>query len=31
VIFLQGEAPAVSYADKQGKYQKQTGITLPKL
>jgi dCTP deaminase len=31
VIFLQGEAPTVSYADKQGKYQKQTGITLPKL
>ena len=31
VIFFQGEAPAVSYADKQGKYQKQTGITLPKL
>lgn len=31
VIFLQGEAPSVSYADKQGKYQHQTGITLPKL
>ena len=31
VIFLKGEAPAVSYADKQGKYQRQTGITLPKL
>lgn len=31
VIFLHGEAPSVSYADKQGKYQHQTGITLPKL
>ena len=31
VIFLQGEAPRVSYADKRGKYQKQTGITLPRL
>jgi len=31
VVFLQGEAPTVSYADKRGKYQKQTGITLPKL
>lgn len=31
VIFFQGEAPSVSYADRQGKYQKQTGITLPKL
>ena len=31
VIFFQGEAPRISYADKRGKYQKQTGITLPKL
>ncbi len=31
VVFLQGEAPAVSYADKQGKYQHQRGITLPRL
>ncbi len=31
VIFLKGEAPAVSYADKGGKYQHQRGITLPKL
>jgi dCTP deaminase len=31
VIFFQGEPPSISYADKQGKYQKQTGITLPKL
>lgn len=31
VIFLKGEAPAVSYADKEGKYQKQRGITLPRL
>ena len=31
VLFLQGEDPLISYADKQGKYQGQTGITLPKL
>ena len=31
VVFLQGEAPEVSYADKQGKYQQQEGITLPRL
>lgn len=30
VLFLKGEAPAVSYADKRGKYQHQRGITLPK-
>jgi len=32
VIFFQGDEPCeVSYADKKGKYQKQTSITLPKL
>ena len=32
VLFLQGNAPPeVSYRDKRGKYQGQTGITLPKL
>jgi dCTP deaminase len=31
VLFFQGdEYPWVSYADRNGKYQKQTGITLPK-
>jgi len=31
VVFLQGEQPEVSYADKKGKYQRQEGITLPRL
>lgn len=31
VLFFQGEAPEISYADRKGKYQAQTGITLPKL
>lgn len=31
VVFLQGESPEVSYADKAGKYQKQRGITLPRM
>lgn len=32
VLFFQGDAPCeVSYQDKKGKYQKQTGITLPKI
>ncbi len=32
VLFLQGNAPPdVSYRDKRGKYQAQTGITLPKI
>ena len=31
VLFFEGEAPEVSYADRSGKYQKQTGITLPRL
>ena len=31
-IFLQGnESPEVSYADRKGKYQGQTGVTLPKV
>ncbi len=31
-IFLEGnEAPEVSYADKNGKYQDQKGVTLPKV
>jgi dCTP deaminase len=31
VLFFEGEAPEVSYADRKGKYQAQTGITLPKI
>jgi len=32
VLFFEGdEPPDVSYADKKGKYQKQIGVTLPKL
>ena len=32
VLFLESDEPCeVSYRDKQGKYQKQTGITLPKV
>jgi len=32
VLFFKGdEPPLVSYKDKQGKYQGQTGVTLPKL
>ena len=31
VVFLQGETPEVSYADKAGKYQHQKGITLPRM
>jgi dCTP deaminase len=32
VLFFEGDEPPVtSYADKKGKYQKQTGVTLPKL
>ena len=31
-LFYKGEAPPeVSYKDRQGKYMKQTGVTLPKL
>lgn len=32
VLFLQGDTPCeVTYADKKGKYQSQTGITLPRI
>ena len=31
VLFFEGEQPEVSYADRQGKYQAQTGITLPRV
>ena len=32
VLFFQGDEPCeVSYADKRGKYLKQTGVTLPKI
>lgn len=31
VLFFRGEEPMVSYADRKGKYQNQTGITLPKV
>ena len=32
VLFFQGDEPCeVSYADKKGKYLKQTGVTLPRL
>jgi dCTP deaminase len=30
VVFLHGETPEISYADKEGKYQHQEGITLPR-
>lgn len=30
ILFFQGERPLVSYKDRGGKYQGQTGITLPK-
>ncbi len=31
VLFFKGEPPLVSYRDKKGKYQGQTGVTLPKI
>ena len=32
VLFFRGEeAPEVSYGDKKGKYQAQTGVTLPRI
>ena len=32
LLFFEGdEEPSVAYADRKGKYQKQTGVTLPKL
>jgi len=30
IIFFEGERPEVSYSDRQGKYNKQRGVTLPK-
>jgi len=30
ILFFEGEQPEVSYADRKGKYQGQTGITLAK-
>ena len=30
ILFFQGEQPEISYADRKGKYQFQTGITLSK-
>ena len=30
ILFFRGENPKASYADKKGKYQGQTGITLAK-
>ena len=30
ILFFKGEQPGVSYADRDGKYQGQTGITLAK-
>lgn len=31
LLFFQGERPEVTYAERQGKYQGQTGVTLPRL
>lgn len=31
VLFLHGDSPQISYSDKEGKYQGQRGITLPRL
>lgn len=31
VMFFRGERPAITYADKDGKYQGQTGVTLGKV
>ena len=31
VLFFEGEPPITSYKDKKGKYQGQTGVTLPKI
>jgi len=31
LLFFQGERPDTTYADRSGKYQGQTGVTLPKL
>jgi dCTP deaminase len=31
LLFFEGERPEVTYKDRQGKYQGQTGVTLPRL
>jgi deoxycytidine triphosphate deaminase len=31
LLFFEGERPDVTYADRKGKYQGQTGVTLPRL
>jgi dCTP deaminase len=31
LLFFEGERPEVTYADRKGKYQGQTGVTLPRL
>lgn len=31
ILFLEGASPEISYADRKGKYQAQTSITLPRL
>lgn len=31
VLFFEGDPPEISYADRQGKYQGQQGITLPRM
>lgn len=31
MIYKKGESPDVSYADRKGKYQSQTGITMAKV
>lgn len=31
LLFFQGDRPETTYADRQGKYQGQTGVTLPRL
>lgn len=31
LVFFQGQQPAVTYFDRQGKYQGQRGITLPRM
>ena len=31
VLFFEGEEPEITYADRKGKYQGQTGITLPRM
>lgn len=31
VLFFEGDQPEISYADRRGKYQGQTGITLPRM